>query len=297
MCGAGNLFLTLQIWTVLLGAVETLLGFSNGTERDKTPPTGQKEGNSPTAGSDSEKDPSADVVGRMPSMDDPQSSAVDAVKYDQEHGSQGNVIMKPDTSRQPGSSPDNKPKTKKRKKKRKKSKGKHEENPPVSVLGKVGKSTITVTATAVSEESEELESRMRKDRQTDEEQKGYQQALPVPDKSLSAGDFPIAVAGSEANGAVGTYAEHAFDYEDDQTDGTNFIVAAEDLVIGAMDPTDPRASLPVPQQNIISHDPNHERLSWTACYDDSCPIHLSEKVGTGYYPSAPREPSRHTRSR
>ena len=28
----------------------------------------------------------------------------------------------------------------------------------------------------------------------------------------------------------------------------------------------------------------HARLHWTACYDDSCMVHLSAKDGAGYYP-------------
>ena len=37
----------------------------------------------------------------------------------------------------------------------------------------------------------------------------------------------------------------------------------------------------------------HENLSWTACYDDACQIHLSEKDGAGYWPQKPRRGSRH----
>ena len=32
----------------------------------------------------------------------------------------------------------------------------------------------------------------------------------------------------------------------------------------------------------------HEILSWTACYDDSCLIHQSEKDGSGWYPTRPK---------
>src|ERR1700709_2022855 len=31
-------------------------------------------------------------------------------------------------------------------------------------------------------------------------------------------------------------------------------------------------------------DRKHASMSWTACYDDKCKIHLGEKEGTGYYP-------------
>ena len=27
---------------------------------------------------------------------------------------------------------------------------------------------------------------------------------------------------------------------------------------------------------------NHTRLSWTACYDDNCRVHISEKEGSGW---------------
>ena len=40
----------------------------------------------------------------------------------------------------------------------------------------------------------------------------------------------------------------------------------------------------------------HPGLSWTACYDDQCPVHLSEKEGEGWFPRKPgkkgKEPAR-----
>lgn len=33
---------------------------------------------------------------------------------------------------------------------------------------------------------------------------------------------------------------------------------------------------------------DHGRLSWTACYDDSCNVHLSDKQGSGWFPTRPR---------
>ena len=40
----------------------------------------------------------------------------------------------------------------------------------------------------------------------------------------------------------------------------------------------------------------HPGLSWTACYDDQCPVHLSEKQGEGWFPPKPskkgKEPAR-----
>jgi len=33
----------------------------------------------------------------------------------------------------------------------------------------------------------------------------------------------------------------------------------------------------------------HGLLSWTACYDDSCDIHLGDKMGSGYFPSRRRQ--------
>ena len=32
----------------------------------------------------------------------------------------------------------------------------------------------------------------------------------------------------------------------------------------------------------------HARLSWTACYQDHCPIHYSDKLGSGWFPRQPR---------
>jgi predicted aspartyl protease len=33
---------------------------------------------------------------------------------------------------------------------------------------------------------------------------------------------------------------------------------------------------------------DHAILSWTACYDDGCRIHLSDKQGSGWYPQKPK---------
>ncbi|KAI5851265.1 hypothetical protein DFP73DRAFT_536552 [Morchella snyderi] len=67
------------------------------------------------------------------------------------------------------------------------------------------------------------------------------------------------------------------------------IFRAEDIRIEAMDPDDPRSHLPVPPQNIqnIPRDPQHVLMTWTACYDDSCPVHLCDKNGSGWFPQAP----------
>ena len=32
----------------------------------------------------------------------------------------------------------------------------------------------------------------------------------------------------------------------------------------------------------------HARLSWRACYDDWCKVHIASKEDAGWYPSAPR---------
>ncbi|KAM4064780.1 reverse transcriptase (RNA-dependent DNA polymerase) [Hirsutella rhossiliensis] len=36
-------------------------------------------------------------------------------------------------------------------------------------------------------------------------------------------------------------------------------------------------------------EPKHELLSWTACYDDKCTVHLSDKNGTGWFPKPPKK--------
>lgn len=59
------------------------------------------------------------------------------------------------------------------------------------------------------------------------------------------------------------------------------------FVIEMMDPLDPRVALPVPERNVAPRDPGHDRLSWTVCYDDDCPVHLSEKNGSGWFPDGP----------
>jgi hypothetical protein len=44
---------------------------------------------------------------------------------------------------------------------------------------------------------------------------------------------------------------------------------------------------PKPEPEKLEHD-QHGRLSWTACYDDSCLIHYSSKMGSGWFPSKPK---------
>ena len=42
------------------------------------------------------------------------------------------------------------------------------------------------------------------------------------------------------------------------------------------------------QFNVIQRDePDHAVMSWTACYDHKCRVHLSEKEGSGWYPTRP----------
>lgn len=43
---------------------------------------------------------------------------------------------------------------------------------------------------------------------------------------------------------------------------------------------------PLPVQAMDSD--QHKRLSWTACYDDNCVLHYSEKEGSGWFPKKPR---------
>jgi len=38
----------------------------------------------------------------------------------------------------------------------------------------------------------------------------------------------------------------------------------------------------------VESEVSHEELSWTACYDDACPTHLSEKDGAGHWPQGPK---------
>ena len=42
------------------------------------------------------------------------------------------------------------------------------------------------------------------------------------------------------------------------------------------------------QTEILTKDMEHMRLSWTACYDDNCTTHLSDKQGSGWFPRKPR---------
>lgn len=38
----------------------------------------------------------------------------------------------------------------------------------------------------------------------------------------------------------------------------------------------------------IEDNPDHALMSWTACYDDYCRVHLSDKQGSGWYPTRPK---------
>lgn len=42
----------------------------------------------------------------------------------------------------------------------------------------------------------------------------------------------------------------------------------------------------IPKQAVVP-DKRHSSLSWTACYDDHCKLHLSEKEGSGWFPKQP----------
>ena len=42
------------------------------------------------------------------------------------------------------------------------------------------------------------------------------------------------------------------------------------------------------RKTIEEQNPDHATLSWTACYDDNCSIHLSDKQGSGWFPTRPR---------
>src|SRR5579871_4577319 len=41
----------------------------------------------------------------------------------------------------------------------------------------------------------------------------------------------------------------------------------------------------------------HAMMSWTACYDDNCPVHRSDKEGSGWYPSKPRRKGRSSKNK
>lgn len=49
-----------------------------------------------------------------------------------------------------------------------------------------------------------------------------------------------------------------------------------------LQPTTPRGTIAATTQD------SHASLSWTACYEDSCPIHRSDKDGSGWWPKEPR---------
>src|SRR5436305_6605718 len=42
------------------------------------------------------------------------------------------------------------------------------------------------------------------------------------------------------------------------------------------------------EEEIKKHNYEHGKYSWTACYENSCPIHYSDKTGSGYFPKKPK---------
>lgn len=55
------------------------------------------------------------------------------------------------------------------------------------------------------------------------------------------------------------------------------------------DTTQGRGAYDLTGTNAQDTQDGHELLSWTACYNDSCAIHLSDKMGSGYFPSRRRQ--------
>ncbi|THY39196.1 hypothetical protein D6C98_10097 [Aureobasidium pullulans] len=53
------------------------------------------------------------------------------------------------------------------------------------------------------------------------------------------------------------------------------------------EPTRNEPEEPKPEPEPLKQD-RHGLLSWTACYDDSCLIHYSSKMGSGWFPSRPK---------
>ena len=50
------------------------------------------------------------------------------------------------------------------------------------------------------------------------------------------------------------------------------------------------------EQDFVQHRHNeHTSLSWTACYDDTCCIHLSDKEGSGWFPRKPKSAAKQQR--
>jgi len=57
-------------------------------------------------------------------------------------------------------------------------------------------------------------------------------------------------------------------------------------VLGATRTPKDAGEIPVKKEQTLDV---HGNLSWTACYDDACLIHKSEKDGAGWYPSKPKK--------
>ncbi|KAB2568537.1 hypothetical protein DBV05_g12784 [Lasiodiplodia theobromae] len=50
------------------------------------------------------------------------------------------------------------------------------------------------------------------------------------------------------------------------------------------------------EASVITRQRNHDRLSWTTCFDDDCNTHRDSKATNGWYPSEPRLMAVMTRS-
>jgi hypothetical protein len=61
---------------------------------------------------------------------------------------------------------------------------------------------------------------------------------------------------------------------------------------GALEETDPRHRDEPDGERQQQQIAKHASLSWTACYDDSCHIHYSDKMGSGWFPQRPRKGNR-----
>lgn len=73
-----------------------------------------------------------------------------------------------------------------------------------------------------------------------------------------------------------------------QRNGKSKTAAAAETT--AQDEEEPRSA------STMSREVNHAALSWTACFNDSCQTHKSDKDATGWYPSEPRQLNLATRN-
>ena len=75
-------------------------------------------------------------------------------------------------------------------------------------------------------------------------------------------------------------------------------LAYEEACQGKIPPPKEKTKEPIDYSagfNYLDATVKHASLSWTACYDDSCTIHYSDKMGAGWFPQGPKRKNRRSK--